>query len=448
MSVGAQRKILLVTKKDLLIDVVTVFLEGLMPCAIEVADSSRKVEKLFESGSSKIVDFVFVEDEKILTAAGKKVGDFMVPAIVVSNDGERSDGAGRRMIYLKNPIDLNRLAQAFQTIAGASGAPKREYCPVRMEILLLFGKSLSCDVFRKDTSGAYSKVYGPGDSITMDANTAKLLGPENCFFLKFDDFAGFMRKMAEQMQTLSSQPEATFDLGNSVEATAGFHELLTNAVPELGFSSELQEATKASIDLAVKSLQSNPRLSDLLKALTELDSAYLSWHSTTLCYMACRLSSLMTWDSANTHFKLSLAAYLHDVTVKTPALERVRTVEELNAMKVKGEVKEEFREHPHVAAGLAREMSDFPGDVDHIIAQHHELPNGKGFPLGITHTKISPLASLFIIAHDLTDELYDKKKKFSLKDSVGRLEKTYTQGYFRRVIAALKEQVSKEGAAS
>ncbi|MGZ3721118.1 MAG: HD domain-containing phosphohydrolase, partial [Bdellovibrionota bacterium] len=105
-----------------------------------------------------------------------------------------------------------------------------------------------------------------------------------------------------------------------------------------------------------------------------------------------------------------------------------------------------YKEHPHAAAALARQMKDFPGDVDQIIAQHHELPNGRGFPLGINHTKISPLASLFIVAHAITEELFEKQEEFNLKEAVARLEKIYTQGYFRRVIAALKDLAYKEAA--
>ncbi|MFY0079978.1 hypothetical protein ABTQ07_19735, partial [Acinetobacter baumannii] len=88
------------------------------------------------------------------------------------------------------------------------------------------------------------------------------------------------------------------------------HELIASAIPELGFTPELQAATKASIDLAVKAIERDPRLQDLIKALTATESSYRSWHSVSLCYIACRLSSLMTWDSSNTHYKLSLAAFL------------------------------------------------------------------------------------------------------------------------------------------
>jgi HD-GYP domain-containing protein (c-di-GMP phosphodiesterase class II) len=224
----------------------------------------------------------------------------------------------------------------------------------------------------------------------------------------------------------------------------GVHELISSAIPELGFTPELQAATKASIDLAVKAIARDPKLAELIKSLTAMETSYRSWHSVSLCYIACRLSSLMTWDSANTHYKLSLAAFLHDITVKTESLERVTTLDELETAAGSEEEKIGYREHPHEAAALARQMRDFPGDVDHIIAQHHELPNGKGFPLGINHTKISPLAALFIVAHAITEELFDMREEFSLRECVGRLELAYTQGYFRRVIAALKELAHKE----
>lgn len=436
---NSPQKVLLITRQELLIDVVSVYLEGWFQSKVEVADTSLKLEKALAEATSHQYALVIVEDDKLMLAAGKGLADLISPAIVIGREPASRPPSARRVVYLKSPIDLQRLSDSIHLLSQSGGPAGRSFCSVRPQVLVMAGKVLTQDIYVQKSDGGYDLVLKKGDSIDFGEELMSRAGPRKILFMRSEDFTGFMRSFTEELQELSGGGRKMFDIGSAVSITASVHEMLAEALPELGFSPELQKATKASIDLVVSSIRQDPRLNDLLEALASNEAEYLSWHSTTLCYLACRLSSLMTWDSANTHYKLSLAAYLHDITLRNRELHQVKTLEELAAINTSEAAKEEFREHAHAAAAIARSMKDFPGDVDHIIAQHHELPSGKGFPLGISHTKISPLAAVFIVAHDLTDELFEKREKLRLRESVARLEKVYTQGYFKRVIQALKE---------
>lgn len=447
MNEASPKKVLLVTRQDLLIDVVSVYLEGWFQSKVEVADTSLKLEKSLAEGTGQEYALVIVEDDKLMLAAGKSLADLMAPAIVIGREPASRPASGRRILYLKSPIDLQRLSDSIHLLSQVNGPGMRSFCSVRPQVLVMAGKTLAQDIYVQKTDGGYELLLSKGENFDFNEELLGRVGPRKMLFMRGEDFSGFMKSFAEELQELSGSGRQIFNLGNSVSVSASVHEMLAEALPELGFTPELQKATKASIDLVMSSIRQDPRLKDLLEALAKNEAEYLSWHSTTLCFLACRLSSLMTWDSANTHYKLSLASYLHDITIGNISLHRIKTLEELAATDAPEEDKEQFREHAHAAAALSRTMKDFPGDVDHIIAQHHELPSGKGFPLGIGHTKISPLAAVFIVAHDLTDELYEKREGLKLRESVARLEKTYTQGYFKRVIQALKELSSGQDSA-
>jgi|GEM_PF-5651554 len=429
------KTVLLVTRQDLLIDVVSVYLEGWFQSKVEVIDTSLKLEKSLNQEYALVI----VEDEKLMLAAGKTLADLTSPAIVIGREPASRQPAGRRVLYLKSPIDLQRLSDSIHLLSQAGNVTERSFCSVRPQVLVMSGKLLAQDIYVCNDDGSHGLVLKKGENFDFGGEFLNRVGPRKLLYMRSEDFPGFMRGFAEELQELSGSGRKLFDLGDSMDVASSVHEMLTEALPELGFTPELQKATKASIDLVVASIRKDPRLKELLETLSKNEAEYLSWHSTTLCFLACRLSSLMTWDSANTHYKLSLASFLHDITLRNKALHRIKTLEELAAVNVPEEDKEQFREHAHAAAAISRTMKDFPGDVDHIIAQHHELPSGKGFPLGITHTKISPLAAVFIVAHDLTEELFDKREGLKLRESVARLEKSYTQGYFKRVIQALKE---------
>jgi HD-GYP domain-containing protein (c-di-GMP phosphodiesterase class II) len=438
----APKRVLVVSKQDLLIDVVSVFLEGVFQASVEVLDNSRAIETLFEQKKEKGLDLLFVEDEKLLTAAGKNIADFMAPTILLSNSNSSGALGSKKILTLKKPLDLKALLAAINSFSQMAGVTKREYCQIRLDTLLLSGKSMKQVVFQKTPKGTYELVIRSGEEFNTQNAKHFELRKEKFLYLRFDDFTQFLSNFANELQKLTQQ-QKPLDIEATLDLAADVHQMLASTIPELGFSSELQLATKASMDLAVNQIKKDTKLAELLASLNRSDSEYLAWHSVALCYVSCRLSNLMSWDSANTHYKLSLASFLHDVTVKNSAMARLDNLDAIKIAKFSEEEKETYLTHAHDAAALAREMKDFPGDVDQIIAQHHEKPNGKGFPLGITHTKISPLAAVFIIAHELTDELFDKKGSLDLKKSVADLEKKYYQGYFKRVLSSLSELAKK-----
>ena len=85
-----------------------------------------------------------------------------------------------------------------------------------------------------------------------------------------------------------------------------------------------------------------------------------------------------------------------------------------------------------------------PPDVDSIIAQHHERPDGSGFPRGLTHLRIGPLATVFIVAHDIVTYLFDNdiaganvEKGLDLDKFIEQKSKTYQMGTFKKVIAVV-----------
>ena len=67
---------------------------------------------------------------------------------------------------------------------------------------------------------------------------------------------------------------------------------------------------------------------------------------------------------------------------KNQQLAKIGTLQELR--KREGEFTEKevksYKTHPAVAAEIAKGIDEVPPDVDTIIMQHHERPDGKGFP--------------------------------------------------------------------
>ncbi len=87
--------------------------------------------------------------------------------------------------------------------------------------------------------------------------------------------------------------------------------------------------------------------------------------------------------------------------------------------------------------GTLERIQEIPPDVDLLIMQHHELPDGTGFPRHLSAKQISPLGALFIVAHELVHYIYEKGPEFQMKDFLEANIDRYNTGHYKKILACL-----------
>ncbi len=155
--------------------------------------------------------------------------------------------------------------------------------------------------------------------------------------------------------------------------------------------------------------------------------------------IAAALLKTLGWDSDQTLEKVIFAAYLHDIAIKDrPDLQEFQSGLDfdIKADKFSPEDVELARSHPQRAFDMLQSMADIPPDVPEMILQHHERADGGGFPAKLQHQRITPLATLFIIAHEMAHEV-SKAKTFDLKRYISVVTKKHKGPQFRKVTRAL-----------
>ncbi|TAK92334.1 MAG: HD domain-containing protein [Burkholderiaceae bacterium] len=83
----------------------------------------------------------------------------------------------------------------------------------------------------------------------------------------------------------------------------------------------------------------------------------------------------------------------------------------------------ELRQHPHTAAALLERMSGWD-EAAEIILQHHERPDGTGYPRGLRDGQISPGAKLLAILDGfeaMTHQRIDRQHKKSVVRAISEL---------------------------
>ncbi len=160
------------------------------------------------------------------------------------------------------------------------------------------------------------------------------------------------------------------------------------------------------------------------------------------------MGSLLGWSSDLSRMKLGLAAIIHDCFLDRESWSIITyrdhpELDDLSAHQVQS-----FLDHTKTAAEMARQFTRYP-EADFIIEQHHELPDGNGFPNGIQASKITKISALFIVANSFVIQLIESGLSLStIKNTVDSFESIYSLGNFKEIFTVLKKEIKKKSSPS
>jgi hypothetical protein len=271
--------------------------------------------------------------------------------------------------------------------------------PLRAAIYLRLAPNRYCMRFKEDDAfdGKDLKEWIQGRGISA-------------FYIRKEQIGLLVDAQSEKLDEVMEDPSASPEDLRSSAASA--LKVVHDVVSRVGFSKEVQELAKKAAALTLKALGSSPKLSMILSRLKRHEGRYIASHSLMLAEIACAIAHRVGAGSPQVFLKLTMASFLHDLMLEDDTLARVRSLPELERVQPSEEGKESalvraYRLHPVRAARYAACFDEIPTDVDTILLQHHEQPDGSGFPRGLVHQQMNPLACLFIVAHELLDFYLD-----------------------------------------
>jgi response regulator RpfG family c-di-GMP phosphodiesterase len=238
----------------------------------------------------------------------------------------------------------------------------------------------------------------------------------------------------------SLEAQSELDLSEAFCATNASVEAVQFLFHAFGWTPEVEDLVKRGTSLAIKALRSSPSILEMIKRHRENCGAYVSAHSNILIYLCCGISCTLEWHSDFTSAKLCMAALLHDLTLDVEEIENAEQLNKMALEKVSSPAVEIYKTHPAKSAALLSGIKNLPPDIDKIILQHHERPDGKGFPSNLNHSRFTPLGALFVIAEDLVVELGkrpDQEIPAVIQEFITSRSEYYGQGYFKKVLSSL-----------
>ncbi|MBC7428961.1 MAG: response regulator [Bacteriovorax sp.] len=256
------------------------------------------------------------------------------------------------------------------------------------------------------------------------------------FIEKFNSkFAGIVTKPFDHDEFV----QMTKDILDAKES-ANYKDIPT-ATCELPFTLPVLEAKVSKV---MEQVRKNTKLKELFHNLNIDRNAdnYIMSHVGMLINASTAIAMKMEWNTEKTLEKFVYAAYLHDMALaERPDLARIKaTAIELELMQEKMTPADHklVLEHALIAANTIDGIPEIPADVGMIVRQHHELPKENGFPNRLSYVKITPLSSVFIVAHDLTHYILENPK-WTVKDYVVKAKNKFKGPHFAKVLSALSE---------
>ncbi len=432
--------------------IVTFALESRLGIHVKQA---HRVEEAFELLlDDAAVDLLVISDTDSTPLFVKYLASLnsRIPVILVKSDSKKQE-FGFPGINISAQLSADTLLQDLPALIGSnfhfansSTATELEYCRISVALLMRVG-SLKGDVFVKLSNLKFVKMFNAEAKFT-EADLERVWGIKKIdyLYIKKDVANQFVQKLQIE---LSSMLKKTVEGDESVLSTvAQVQETIQGLAQKTGVTEQVIKLTHTHVDFALKVIGRTPQLRKVMSSILTTKEGYIANHSVQVAHVACCIASKLNWPSNLTYQKLIFAAFIHDLVLKNPDHAKVASKEEL--LKIKADLNSEdfatLENHMFLAADVANKFTQIPSDVTQIILQHHELPNGKGFPRGLTGSNVAPLAAVFIAAHEIIDEIHKNGSTFKLEKFWAKKQSAYTSGTFKNIVQAFTAAAEDDAA--
>jgi HD-GYP domain-containing protein (c-di-GMP phosphodiesterase class II) len=335
------------------------------------------------------------------------------------------------------------LDEAQNSFAGTAYLNESDYCRIDIKFLTILD-GINKNLFIKLGADKYIKIFNEDDNTNvLDLKKYTDKGIEY-LYVKRETALWVITQIQKQIHVFLKANNFRFILrGASDTPEKRFEQKILRIDDEVHVDAEFKKSIENAVERIRKTVDKEEKVGQLLRAMRQQQDSYNFFANklNLTSIISCVLARQLDWFSKTTLDKLIYASVICDITLAVkPELLKIRTMQEFLEVKDKltDEEQKIFLSHPRDAAGLIkRYFSAAPTDTDSLAYQHHELPDGSGFPLGLKAEKISPLSALFIISNEFSYYFLTDAEP-NMDDFILKCHSRYDYVNFRKVIKALE----------
>ena len=346
----------------------------------------------------------------------------------------------------KNPTEnSNNSIDQVDKFSNLEFSSTTKFIPIEIDKTLKLNKS-PCSIFLKLSEKKYIRVINENDIEYLNVVNKYIQKKVKYMYIKEDDYPSFAQSLGHSLSSALTLKEKISNK-STLSIVGDSYVSVQDQLKFFGFKPKLISQIESTIDKVTDLYSKDLKCKKLLQSLKSSKHKYLNNHLVMVAYVSNIILKYSDWSSKQAEEKLTLAAMFHDIALKNPKFEDYEKdsyIPSPNQMVKLGkspELDKYFLSHPQRSVDILAKIPTIP-DITSLIMEHHELPDGSGFPHGMHASRISPLSSILILAHAFTDQIIDKDYSATLKKEVlSVLNYHYTGGHFDKLYLILKDHL-------
>lgn len=435
-------KILIVDDECELLDLLSLLIEGEYGHHVLKASSPLEANRLLKETNS--IELVIC-DWNMSDGGGGAVFRYMkenrkIPLIVITGAheatllGENDFKGLPHFKILEKPFEMDVLMKNIQSALAVTlndQHVEEDYSKIGFSSLL-HEKVISYPLYIKLGQSKFVKVALENENDLKDTIAHYRQKDVHSFYMKREDFRNWIEVLFETKEIKTSGGP----LSHITDVCRLYHSRLHLQLSAFGIEEKHVKLVGMVLSDIVRELNARPNLAELLEIILQSDN-FLGDHSFFIIFLATYLAKDLGLSSEGTTKKIIYAAFFHDLGIRDPEL--VKREREVGGIDARAE-HQEVKYHAQTILEQLDRFPEFRGEVAQIIMEHHEEPDGSGYPHGINAGAIHPLSCLFILCHRAS-ELFLLKGLTPAQVAAqfkGELGEFYNEGNFRRPLQVMR----------
>lgn len=352
------------------------------------------------------------------------------------------ENGSNKHFFLSRPKEMREIPKYIDKVArindGLRNTLIADFKPFLL-INLYKMTSVPVDIYLKLSENKYVRVINQNEHLTLPTlNKYKQKGVDNIYI----EISQYPVLLTHYIDKLSGDLHNRRLASNTeVRDHKQACKLIYDHMAALQISETILESGKKLIDQSLENFSTQSGIMDSIERIVQVDNYYFD-HSVAIAYLATAICKESDWTSPETLRKLVIAALFHDLSlekIQHIAWDKLLKIDIDNSTSLNRRTKGLLLDHAKLSAELLKQNKCSLPDIEKIIEQHHERPDGSGYPKGLSHSQIFPLAAIFILAEEFVSNYFLDVDEPSAEQIMARLAPIYAEGNFSKAFTALEK---------
>ena len=312
-----------------------------------------------------------------------------------------------------------------------------KFSRIKPIVLELYGGGIGLDIYIKIGDRKYVKVCHKHESHQIILKKYVQRGIKS-FYLTESCYRSFVTTVRDRL-SLSAIGQVPQDMDEGVyrvKTLSAAHSILRTVFNDEYLDKDgkdlAKELTKATVDVI--------KMGKFLKKFKEFRQncgpEYL--HAVLTGFIACNMVMQFPWGNEGIKEKIVMASLLCDIFLNPDDFATI--------YRIGGNISvlpPHIFNHPVRTAELLEKESRFVSpETLTIIKQHHERPNGKGYPLGENYNNVTVLTAIYIISNYFVEQLFARDCSQGIEREemdllIAQVSEKFHSGNFKKASDAL-----------